>query len=262
MLTDAFEAARALSDLVERPGARRVLRIGAAAACGGAVTVYLPGCNLGCIHCWAGPDREDPEGAAPWWEFPRIAACIRTFRRENRIDAAADRIRLSGGEPILGERFFELLAVVLRLPGMVFVETNGTVLGAHTEWCEKLAALRDRVFLKVSIKAGTAGQFARLTGCDPIAWESTWRAVESLARAGAAFDLNALSLCRELFSSDERDAMRSRLAAIDSSLAGRLEEEGLTGYPATLRRMAAGQGAAGAQRSSPGKPAILMSGRA
>jgi uncharacterized Fe-S cluster-containing radical SAM superfamily protein len=236
-VSNGLTTAARLSAQVERPGSRRVTRIGAAGACGGALTVYLAGCNLKCIHCWAGPDREDPEGTAwmPWAELQRRIQC---YRRENRLNASSDRVRLSGGEPVLGERFFDLLEALLVLPGRVYVETNGVVLGAHPAWCERLAGLRERVILKVSLKAGTPEQFERLTGCSRIAWESAWTAVEALHRSGAAFDLNALTRAPELFTSAERAALLSRLEETSPELVGRLEEEALTPYPGTVRRMA------------------------
>jgi len=239
MLHDAFQAAALLSGLVEAARARRVLRIGAAGACDDAVTVYLPGCNLGCVHCWAGPDREDPVGAAPLWPYATLRERLRRFHRQNRLAAASLRIRLSGGEPILSERFFDLLETMLGLPGRVFVETNGVVLGGHPEWGAWLARLRQRVTLKVSLKAGTAEQFERLTGASREAWESSWTAVQTLLAAGACFDLNALTLAAELFTAAERAALLERLTTIDRRLVDCLEEERLTAYPGTARRMRA-----------------------
>lgn len=236
---DAWSEAARVAALVERPGARRVLRLAAAGACGDAPTLFLPGCNLACVHCWAGTDRETPGTAGGWMSWSAMRATLRRFRARNRLGVPTDRVRLSGGEPVLSERFFDLLEGLLRLPGQVYVETNGTWLGRHSGTLARLASLRGRVFLKVSLKAGTAEQFERLTGTSADAWEAAWDCVAGLHRLGIPFDCNALTGAPELFTTAERRALLERLRGIAPELAGRLEEETLTRYPATVRRMAA-----------------------
>ncbi|MBI3183660.1 MAG: radical SAM protein [Myxococcales bacterium] len=233
---DAFLLASQLSSRLEGPGARRILRIGAAGACGGALTLYLSGCNLRCVHCWAGEDLERPL-SAPMREYAELRGRIESFRRENRLGANPRRVRLSGGEPILSERFFELLEWLLSSPGRIFVETNGVVLGAHPEWTRKLGQLRRRVTLKVSLKAGTKEQFERLTGARSDAFEAGWECIRALRAAGASFSLNALSFAPELFTRSERAALLRKLEQVARGLSSLLEEETLTAYPGTARRM-------------------------
>ncbi|MHB8879772.1 MAG: hypothetical protein ACYC8T_39290, partial [Myxococcaceae bacterium] len=85
LLRDPLEAARRLSLLVERPGARRAVRLAAAGACGDALTLYVAGCNLRCAHCWAGRELEDPVRRAPFVEYARLGPSIALHRRESRL---------------------------------------------------------------------------------------------------------------------------------------------------------------------------------
>lgn len=147
----------------------------------------------------------------------------------------------------MSRQSLQLIERLSALPGRLFVETNGVLLGARPGWMDRLLACGERVFLKVSLKAGTAEQFERITGAGRSAWEAAWRCVARLHAAGAAFDLNALSLAPALFAPRERRALLDRLDAISPRLRERLQEERLTGYPATRLRMRA----AGAL---PGKP--------
>ncbi|HOX43581.1 MAG TPA: radical SAM protein [Myxococcota bacterium] len=236
---DALAAAAEVSLRVERPGARRVTRVAAAGACGDALTVHLAGCNLACAHCWAGPEREEPARAG-FLTHLELARKLRLLRAENRLGASPDALRLSGGEPLLSELSLALVADLLaRLPGRLFVETNGIALGAHPAWARALTAHGPRLFLKLSLKAATPAAFARITGRDGAAVELPFRAAAALLQAGVPFDLEALSLEPRLFPPGEREALHARLRAIDGALPGRLREETLTPYPDTSRRMAA-----------------------
>lgn len=234
---DALRRAESLSLELERPGARRLVRVGAAGAFGNALTVYVPGCNLACVHCWAGPEREDPLGCSRWWSYAELRACILRHRRHSRLPASARHLRISGGEAVLGPGVVEFVEALLRLPGRVSLETNGVVFGAQPAVLAALARFGDRLHINMSIKAGTAEQFERITGARAAAWETAWAGLERLRGAGLSFELNALSLAPELFGPEERAGMLLRLDAIDPDLRERLSEEGLSDYPETRRRM-------------------------
>jgi len=239
---DAFARAVAVAAKIEAPGGRLISRLAAGGACHDAPTVFLPGCNLACSHCWAEPGRRDPRGRAAMWTYAGLRRSIVRFRRHNRLGAASDWIRLSGGEPVLSEAFFDLLDVLLSLPGRIYVETNGTLLGAEPTWLDRLIELGPRVRLNVSLKAGTREQFIRITGAEPAAWEAVFACLAGLYAARVPFELNALTRAPELFSAAQRAALLARLAAIHPALCSRLTEEGLTPYPQTLRRMSARRG--------------------
>ncbi len=239
-LFDAMERSCALSGQLERPGARRLVRIGAAGAFDNALTIYVPGCNLACVHCWAGPEREDPIGCSRWWTFDELRQHIRHHRQHSRLPAAAHRLRISGGEAVLSLGVLDLIDALLRLPGRLSLETNGVMLGVQPEIIKGLLSFGGRLHLNLSIKAGTIDQFERITGAKAEAWEAAWAGLDALRRSGMDFELNALSLASELFSQTERGAMLERLDSMDASLRQRLSEERLTGYPDTLRRMAKG----------------------
>ncbi len=235
---DALAATAEVSRLVERPDARRVTRVTAAGACGDALAVFLAGCNLACAHCWAGPEREEPTRAG-FLSHVALARRLRLFRAENRLGASPDALRLSGGEPLLSERSLALVADLLaRLPGRLFVETNGVALGAHPGWARALAAHGPRVEVVLSFKAATAPAFARVTGRAGAGVELPFRAAAALAEAGVPLALEALSLEPRLFPPGEREALHARLAGLDPAFPGRLCEERLTPYPQTVRRLA------------------------
>lgn len=228
---DAFERAAAVAARVQAPGRRLVAKISAAGACQNAPTLFLPGCNLACSHCWAGPGRQDPRGQGSLRTYASLRREIVRFRRHNRLETTGDWIRLSGGEPVLAEEFFELVDSLLSLPGKIYVETNATLLGSRPDWLRRLIAYGPRVRLNISVKAGTGNQYRRITGADSAAWEATFCCLARLWEAEVPFELNALSRAPELFSTAERVALLTRLASIHPDLTRVLVEEVLTGYP-------------------------------
>ncbi|TFH41775.1 MAG: radical SAM protein, partial [Lysobacterales bacterium] len=78
------------------------------------------GCNLACRHCWLAP-KFDPEGTRePMLPVELFEAAIREAR-----PLGLDRVKLTGGEPLLHPRFLELLAIVRREELGLTLETNG-----------------------------------------------------------------------------------------------------------------------------------------
>jgi len=221
--------------------------LGVAGACGGSVTVYVAGCNLRCIDCWADSSREDPVLLAPWWTPERVAQALGRFDRHDRILKGTGILRLSGGETFLSASSVRFLGRLRSLiPGPLVVETNGILLGSDRQFVSDLAAMKPNPpFIRLSLKAATPAHFQRITGGAGHAVDLPFSAISFLLRAEAPFDLEAVSLSPELMDSEERDLLVARLRSIHPPLVDRLKEEKLTLYPSTRRRMKASSQASG-----------------
>lgn len=93
-----------------------------------------PRCNLACRHCY-NPYKRPGERTPPVHGYSRNLATLRRLLAQ----AELKQITLSGGEPLLAERFLELV-LWLRLKGLpITLISNGTQ-GEPGEW-EQLAQL-------------------------------------------------------------------------------------------------------------------------
>ena len=238
MATDPLLLSSETSVLVEQGSRRRISRIVLAGACQGCVTLYVAGCNLRCIHCWADDTREDP-GRCELLSPLEAARQVGRFLDEDRLLRGQGLIRLSGGEPILSKSSIQFIA---RLRGLLdqdmIVETNGILLGADESLAEELARIRPSPpKVRLSLKAAWPESFERLTGAVGWASELPFIGIQRLQRAGIPFDLEAVSLCPDLISEEERQDLLARLGRMNGGLLSFLSEEALTPYPKTIERM-------------------------
>lgn len=143
-------------------------------------------CNLSCPVCYA----ESPRGNAAHGAVP-------LENLEARIEGVIDRkgaidiLQLSGGEPTLHPRFFELLRWAQEHPGIryVLVNTNGVRLATDDEFLESMREAAARKSLQVYLQFdGTAEAGQReLRGADLRAMRE--RAIERCGRIGLPLTL-------------------------------------------------------------------------
>jgi uncharacterized Fe-S cluster-containing radical SAM superfamily protein len=124
--------------------------------------------------------------------------------------------------------------------GFAFIlETNGIPLGDDDSYAQELAGYRD-LYVRVSLKAGTAEGFQERTGAKAEFWEFPFQAIESLMQAGVDFHAAAMTDHR-LMPPEERRSLLRKLRRIGYD--GYLEEETCDPYRTSLVRLqAAGWG--------------------
>ncbi|MDY6971133.1 MAG: SynChlorMet cassette radical SAM/SPASM protein ScmF [Thermodesulfobacteriota bacterium] len=78
------------------------------------------GCNLACRHCWQAP-RYEESGE----QYPKLPVELFEETILEAIPLGLSSVRLTGGEPLIHARFFDLLKIVRREGLSLNIETNG-----------------------------------------------------------------------------------------------------------------------------------------
>ncbi len=113
-------------------------------------------CNLRCFYCLPKgfKDFEIPEN---WLSFDEIERVIKAFG-----ELGVNRIRMTGGEPLVRKNLPELAARISSLPGIddLSLSTNATLLDKQAEALYQAGIRR----INVSLDTMHEGQFADITG--------------------------------------------------------------------------------------------------
>lgn len=131
-------------------------------------------CNLRCRYCM--PAEGVP--LAPRAEVLTFEEIVRAIDVATRI--GIDRVRITGGEPLLRRALPDLIARISALPGIVEVAmtTNALLLHKHAE--ELAAAGLSR--LNISLDSLRPDRFERLTRSQLL--DETWRGIRAAQDAG------------------------------------------------------------------------------
>jgi MoaA/NifB/PqqE/SkfB family radical SAM enzyme len=135
-------------------------------------------CNLACLHCIeeSGPGKAFPDELSDEQVFSVL---------EQALDLEVPYLSLSGGEPMVHPRFFDMVEYVCRRNGQLKVETNGHYL--TPENCARLKALGVKA-VQVSLDGATSATFNRMRvrGNFNVAIEG----VRNLRAAGVPIEVN------------------------------------------------------------------------
>ncbi|DAZ93161.1 TPA: hypothetical protein N0F65_005511 [Lagenidium giganteum] len=131
-------------------------------------------CNLRCQYCMPeeGVDLQPSDDLLSTPEILRLAGLF--------ADAGVDRIRLTGGEPLLRRDIVELVAQLRAIPGIksIGITTNGIVLQRKLEALKKAGVDR----LNISLDTLQPDKFARITRRQ--GFERVMDAIHEAARLG------------------------------------------------------------------------------
>ncbi len=120
----------------------------------------IEACNFRCPYCMPADRVPEDHGldAAARLSFDEIETLVRGFVR-----AGVNKLRLTGGEPLLRKRLPDLVARLSRIDGLtdIALTTNGSLLAAHAASL-RAAGLRR---ITVSLDALDAQVFRELSGC-------------------------------------------------------------------------------------------------
>ena len=119
----------------------------------------IEACNFRCGYCMPADQVPDDYGldAASRMSFDEMETLVRAFAR-----IGVNKLRLTGGEPLLRKRLPELIARLARIPGIddLALTTNGALLAAQAKALHEAGLRR----LTVSLDALDAGLFRTLSG--------------------------------------------------------------------------------------------------
>jgi uncharacterized Fe-S cluster-containing radical SAM superfamily protein len=185
MVTFPFDPlcrAKEVENLVMKGMKRKYYRLRPAKYYRGIATADLVGCNLLCAYCWNYRRNLKPsECEGRYYDHKEIAMMLIAIARRRGFN----RIRLSGAEPILGERSFNHLLGVLeeissREPTMEFIlETNGLLLGTWTHFAQKLSQFQ-RLMVRISLKGWDSESFEKISGAQGSYFEQALRGLTNV----------------------------------------------------------------------------------
>lgn len=138
---------------------------------GGSITAYALGCNLRCVYCWC---YDLITNLVP----TNFYSPLEVARKLVGVDLISKRrFRISGSEPILGEKSLKhIISIIEHLSTIVsekfefFIETNGIILDQYPELLSIIPS-SDRgiigvdVKIQVSLKSWDEESFNQITGC-------------------------------------------------------------------------------------------------
>ena len=184
---DPLKRAEQVENLIMKGLRRKYYRLRPARYYGGIATADLVGCSFLCAYCWNYGRNLLPYHASGRYYSPHeIARTLLHIARRKGFN----RMRLSGAEPLLGQRSFEHLLGVLEEinradPRMEFVlETNGLLIGLQISLAERLAGFK-RLQVRVSLKGWDEESFERVTGAQGRFCAIPLKGIKNLLDAGA-----------------------------------------------------------------------------
>jgi uncharacterized Fe-S cluster-containing radical SAM superfamily protein len=144
------------------------------------------------------------------------------------------QLRISGGEPTVGKGHLLQLLDRLNGRGLSFIlETNGIPIAYEKSYAKDLSTY-NFVHVRVSLKGCNGEEFSALTGAKPDGFKLQLESLEKLTQAGIRCHPSVM-----VSFSNQRSlqALKLKLKAISSDLAGKLEIEELVLYPHVAKRL-------------------------
>lgn len=235
-LYDPLELTLRTEGLIIKGNKRKYLRFGTTPDYGtGIATGYVVGCNLRCLFCWSHETRDDLDLVQDYYSPEDVFEILSDIAS---MHPRIDKIRISDGEATLGfNHLLELLELTEKSHLKLFVvETNGILLGNHEEYARELSKFK-KVFVRVSLKAGSPEAFSRKTGATPESFFLPLQAIRNLRKYQVNFGVSAMSADPRFMDPLERISLISYLGQIDPKIVLKLEEEFIILFPTARKRL-------------------------
>jgi len=171
-----------VEQIVMRDDRRLYFRFRPGKVFGGDATADCVGCTFLCAYCWNFERNLDTSRYQDFYSPQAAAARLLFLAQRNHLSL----FRISGAEPILGEKSFrhilEMFKILVRFrPGTPLVlDTNGLFLGFKPELIEFLKYLNIKV--RVGIKGINEESFQSITGAQKDYFELPLIALRELQR--------------------------------------------------------------------------------
>jgi uncharacterized Fe-S cluster-containing radical SAM superfamily protein len=185
---DPLKRAEKVERIVMKGLSRRYYRFRPARYYGGIATADQVGCCLLCAYCWNYGRNLDPKkGKESYYSPDEVAETLLDIT----LREGYNKVRLSGAEPILGQRSFGHLHKVLEMvtsrnPWLDFVlETNGLLFGRHGEFAAGLRKF-NRLQVRVCLKGWDEQSFEAISGAQGAYFELPLIGLRNLLRNGIA----------------------------------------------------------------------------
>ncbi|MGD2250507.1 MAG: radical SAM protein [Candidatus Methanofastidiosia archaeon] len=249
---DPLELAEKTLELVTRKGEygleRKYINFYAAPVYRGIATGYAVGCCLRCYYCWSSWSRDFPELYGTYYSPQKAAANlvkaaqkgITTPKWKQYSRLTVEKLRISGCEPTIGKEHLLKLLECVPSEYLFILETNGILLGSDIHYVSKLAEFKEKLYVRVSFKAGTSHGFEERTGAKAEFFEVPFNALRYLLDHGIYAKAAAMTDPR-IMPDYEKDILVQKLDEIDpeADYAQTLETERADLYDTTVKRIQA-----------------------
>ncbi|MDH5743217.1 MAG: radical SAM protein [Candidatus Aminicenantes bacterium] len=230
---DPLKRSEEVECLVTRAEKRSYYRFRPAPYYGGIATADAVGCSFLCAYCWNYNRNLNPERFREFYSPQQVASKLLHIAKKKSFRF----FRISGAEPVLGERTFQHLTDVLRLifqskPDSLFIlETNGFFLGYRPDLLGNLQPYPN-LRVRICLKGSDEESFEKITGAKRDFFRYPMIALKELERLGVrAWP----ALMGDLFSREEIDRLEEFLR--EQGIQAELEQEFLETYPFVLDNM-------------------------
>lgn len=250
---DPLELARETEKIVTREGPdgleRKYTSFYSVPVYRGIATGYAVGCCLRCIYCWSNWSRDFPDEYGRFYSPKEVAERLFKAAKEGirsdywrELITKVNKLRLSGCEPTLGkEHLLKVLEFVHNSKYPLFIlETNGILFGSDRSYVKRLAPFKDKLYVRVSLKAATPQGFTQRTGAIGKYYELPFKALEYLLDEGIYARAAAMTDSR-VMPKEERKILIQKLDEIhpEANYPQTLEEEVIDAYDTTVKRLRA-----------------------
>ena len=159
-----IERAKEVENIVCKDNKRKYYRFRYSRYYAGIVTADSVGCCLLCAYCWNYFKNLNPEKFGKFYSAKEV--CEKLIEISNKKNCK--KFRISGAEPILGEKSFnhliEILEIMKNYANEFIIETNGIILGYNEKFIDMLEKFIDFVYVRISIKGYDEKSFEKITG--------------------------------------------------------------------------------------------------
>ncbi|MDI6821803.1 MAG: radical SAM protein [Actinomycetota bacterium] len=227
---DPLELAKRTEGIVGHNSSRKYTAFYCTGVYRGISTAYTVGCCLRCVFCWVSFSRDFPEEYGEFYTPEEVFENLVSNARKSKVKS----LRISGGEPTLCRtHLLKVLDLVTSVDFLFILESNGILLGHDPSYAKALKKYPN-IYVRISLKAGTAEGFQRRTGAIGDYYKLPFQAIKNLKRAGVSFHVASMSDPR-LMPISERREMFKNLRDVDYW--DYLEEETCDPYDTSLIRL-------------------------
>ena len=230
---DPIKRSGDVEDQVTKNGKRLYYRFRPAPYYGGIATADAVGCSFLCAYCWNYNRNLYPERFKEFYSPQQVSDKLLHIAKRK----AFHLFRISGAEPVLGEKTFAHLIEVLKLlkqhkPDSLFIlETNGFYLGYRKDLVAKFQEFPN-LRIRVCLKGVDQESFEKITGAKKDFYRFPLIALRELD----ALEINAWpALMGDLFANEEISKFERSLK--EYGIRSELEMEFLEAYPFVLENL-------------------------
>ena len=150
-----------IEKIVFQENKKKYYRFRPAGFYGGIATADTVGCNLRCKFCWSTNSVWNPTNTGKFFTPEEISETLLDIAESKGYD----QVRISGGEPTIGENHLINVLECLN-PSLNFIlETNGILLGHDKKYIEELSKFNN-LHIRICIKGINSEEFTLLTGAE------------------------------------------------------------------------------------------------